>query len=342
MNAMMDMKPNSSLTALGKGGEWIDRYVNEVGRRLPANQRADVEREIRSLIEDEAAGRLEAQEQQGLGQLDAEATVLAVLRQFGAPQEMAAKYQAPRYLIGPAMFPIFQIVLGIVLAVTAFASLFGLAVAAGTGGVPSLGDSLGNLFNNILQAFGSVTLIFVALERLGVRASLKRAETWDPRSLPPVKDEQRVNVFETAVEIGFSAALLGLAVNYLNGVTGAVLMNGEWQPFPLFSQALLQYIPWLMVLWGADIVVNIALLARGRWEPATRIAALVLAGATAILFYQILVGPPIAAWAPLDPAFKVTAAIIFAVSLWEAAKQVWMLLKGGAWSASALRSQHVG
>ncbi len=32
--------------------EILDAYVAEVGRRLPEKQRADIEREIRSMIED--------------------------------------------------------------------------------------------------------------------------------------------------------------------------------------------------------------------------------------------------------------------------------------------------
>jgi hypothetical protein len=237
---------------------------------------------------------------------------------------------------------VFQIVLGIVLAVTFFANLLGLAVAVGRGGgEPAFADMMGDLFGGILQAFGSVTLVFVGLERLGVRASSKQTAVWDPRSLPPVKDEQRISTFEIAVEIGFTAALLGLTVNYLDSGAGAVFANGAWQPIPLFTPEFLQYVPWLLVLWGADILVNIVLLARGRWEPATRIAALVLAGFTAFLFYQLLVGPEIAAWPPLDPAFKVTAAIIFAVSLWEVAKQAWLLLRTSPWRIGLLPPQHV-
>ncbi len=340
MSANLAVKPNIVDKTTAMSTEWIDRYVNEVGRRLPPKQRADVQQEIRSLIEDEVAGRLEAAADEAGTQPSAETVVLAVLEQFGAPEEMAARYQAPRYLIGPAMFPVYQIVLGIVLAVTVFANLLMLAVAAGTGGVQPFIDMLADLFTGVLQAFGTVTLIFVGLERLGVSASRKKAVSWDPRSLPPVKDEQRINVFEKAVEIGFLAALLGLAANYLNrGAT--VFYGGEWQPIQLFSPEVLQYIPWLMVVWGADILVNIVLLVRGRWEPATRVASMVVDGANALIFYQLLVGGPIAAWPPLDPAFRITAAIIFAVSLWEVARQAWRLLRSGTLGEAALHSQHV-
>ena len=340
MSANLAVKPAMAGKTSATGTEWIDRYVNEVGRRLPPKQRADVQQEIRSLIEDEVAGRLEAAADERGTQPSAEATVLAVLEQFGAPEEMAARYQAPRYLIGPAMFPVYQIVLGIVLTVTVFANLLLLAVAAGTGGVQPFSDMLADLFAGVLQAFGTVTLIFVGLERLGVSASRKKAVSWDPRSLPPVKDEQRVSIFEKAVEIGFMAALLGLTANYLNR-GAAVFAGGEWQPIPLFSPEVLQYIPWLMVIWGADILVNIVLLARGRWEPATRVASMVVDGANALVFYQLLVGGPIAAWPPVDPAFRITAAIIFAVSVWEVARNAWRLLRSGTWGEAALHSQHV-
>jgi hypothetical protein len=341
MNKETTVNLDSSTATSQAAFEWIDRYVNEVGRRLPARQRADVEREIRSLIEDEVAGRLDAVEDEGRAQGAMEATVLAVLEQFGSPKEMAARYQAPRYLISPAMFPIFQLVLGIVLTVTIMANIFGVAVAASSGElVDPFIDMILGLFSSIIQALGTVTLIFVGLERLGVAADGK-PEAWNPRSLPPVKDAQRISIFEVVVDIGFTAAILMLAVNYLNRGTGPVFYNSEWQAIPIFTPELLQYLPWLIVLWGADILLNIVLLARGRWEPATRIATLLTAGAAAFIFYQILIGGPIAAWPPLEPAFKVTVAIIFAVSLWEVVRQGWQLLHSSAWTAGTLRSQHV-
>lgn len=321
-------------------GEWIDRYVNEVGRRLPPNQRTDVEREIRSLIEDELAGRLDALHAEGAASPDQEAAALAVLQQFGSPEEMAARYYAPRYLVGPGMFPIYRIVLGIVLAATLFANLLGLAVAAGTQTAAPLVDTLLNLFGSVIEAFGMVTLIFVALERFGVGVNVK-AEAWNPARLPPVKDPQRISIAEVVAEIAFTAVALVLTNVALNSGTGALYYDGEWQAIPLFSQEFLQYLPWLTALWSADILVNIVLLMRGRWEPATRVAALVVAAAAGLLFYRMLVGGPIAAWAPLEPAFKITVAIIFAVSLWEIGKHGWHLLRNSGLASDRLRSQHV-
>ena len=151
------------------------------------DQRADVEREIRSLIEDEVAGRLDSLEANGIALPETETTVLAVLEQFGSPEEMATRYHAPRYLIGPTMFPIFQIVLGIVLAVTLFTNLFGLAVAAGTHTAAPLNETLLDLLASIIQAIGMLTLISRrsnawawvsrASPKRGTRAACRRSRT---------------------------------------------------------------------------------------------------------------------------------------------------------------------
>ena len=341
MNAQTALNPNERKpNAAQAADEWIDRYVNEVGRRLPTNQRTDVEREIRSLIEDEVAGRLEGPEIKDAPRTDRETAALAVLQQFGSPEEMAARYYAPRYLIGPAMFPIYRIVLGIVLAATLFANLLGLAVAAGTQSAPPLADTMADLFGSIIQGFGMCTLIFMGLERFGVGIKSK-PEAWDPRKLPPVKDPQRISVVETAADIALTAVVLILANFYLNRGTGAVLINGEWQAIPLFSPEVLQYIPWLTAVWLADILVNIVLLVRGRWETGTRVATMITAAANGFVFYRMIVGGQIAAWPPLEPAFKVTAAIIFAVSLIEVGKQAWLLVRNSPRVGDTLRSQHV-
>ena len=266
--------------------------------------------------------------------------MLAVLEQFGSPEEMATRYHAPRYLIGPTMFPIFQIVLGIVLAVTLFTNLFGLAVAAGTHTAAPLNETLLDLFASIIQAIGMLTLIFAALERLGVGVESK-PKAWNPRSLPAVKDTQRVSLVETAVDIGFTTAAVVLANIYLNRGTGAIFYNGQWQAVPLFSQEVLQYIPWLTAVWIADILVNIVLLVRGHWQTTTRIATMATAAATGFIFYRMIVGGPMAAWAPVDPAFEISAAIIFAFSLLEVGKQAWQLLRNSTWGGGTLHSQHV-
>ena len=81
----------------------IERYVQEVGRRLPRKQRDDVARELRSSLEDSLENRTGVP----LEQADEE-QVVELLLEFGPPQEVAASYQTgPSYLVGPALYPSF-------------------------------------------------------------------------------------------------------------------------------------------------------------------------------------------------------------------------------------------
>lgn len=88
--------------------ELINRYVYQVGRRLPRKVRGDVEAELRSLLLDALEERVgtgpEAESQ------FSDAAQTAVLEEFGPPAKMAAKYQPkPRYIVGPKMYDIYLI-----------------------------------------------------------------------------------------------------------------------------------------------------------------------------------------------------------------------------------------
>jgi hypothetical protein len=103
----------------------IDTYVSEVGRRLPRKTRTDIEAEIRSILQD----MLDERSQKTGKPVDEEMT-LEVLKSYGDPEKVAATYQGERYLIGPRLYPIFMMVLRIVLLVTGILAAIGLGVAA--------------------------------------------------------------------------------------------------------------------------------------------------------------------------------------------------------------------
>src|SRR5512139_1826468 len=90
----------------------IDRYVIEVGKHLPRKNRQDIQRELRSTLEDMLADRSEAS-----GQPVDEAMTIALLKEYGSPEKVAASYTPTRYLVGPRLYPLFLMVTQIVVAV---------------------------------------------------------------------------------------------------------------------------------------------------------------------------------------------------------------------------------
>src|SRR5512134_2121021 len=101
----------------------IDQYIAEVGKHLPRRNRLDIEAEIRSTLEDMLEERKQAQ-----GAVD-DAAVIELLKEYGAPRKVAESYAGPRYLIGPRVYPIFELVTKIVVAVLIAVSLAGLGLS---------------------------------------------------------------------------------------------------------------------------------------------------------------------------------------------------------------------
>jgi hypothetical protein len=164
----------------------IERYVNEVGRKLPRKGRSDVKAELNSTLRDMADDRYKG--------AATEDDVVEMLKEFGSPDEVAASYRpAGQYLIGPELFPIFKLVTGaMLLAVT-----IGLTVALAISFIFAdretfeIGESLLNAISGYFQAwitgFTVVVIVFAILQRLGVKPDEEDEDEWDPQALPDVK-----------------------------------------------------------------------------------------------------------------------------------------------------------
>ena len=286
--------------------ELIERYVHEVGRRLPAKQRADVEAELRSLLTDaleaRASSRGEAKE------TISEEDQVAVLTEFGPPAKIAAQYAPPyRYLIGPRVFSVYLIVLAAVLGALTLAHLVSLVVALRG---PSFMGELGRLlvemgpsyFSSLIAGLGGVTLAFAILERvLPASESLELGEkVWDPRSLPAVEDRDRVKPAELIAGIAMLVILLVVLNLYPNNVamsfvhvSGAGDAADKWIATPLLAPGFFQaYLPFLNIAWVLAIVLNVILLYEGRWQFGTRIADVALSAYGVFIVYRMLIGPP--------------------------------------------------
>ena len=77
--------------------EVIETYIDDTVRLLPRRQRDDVATELRTLLNEELHAR--AQE---LGRSPDEALALSLVRGYGRPNEMAARYQPVWTIIDPA------------------------------------------------------------------------------------------------------------------------------------------------------------------------------------------------------------------------------------------------
>lgn len=186
--------------------ELLDRYLQAVRFWLPKAQQEDI---IAELSED-LHSQVEEQET-ALGRSLNETELEAILKKSGNPILVASRYRPATQSIGPALFPIYQFVLKVVLLwilVPVFLFMVG----------PSIVLSSSNHVLATLQVFGDwvyaeilaaaiITIVFAALER--TQARLKLVDKWDIRSLPPVpKQPQPTSRTQSVFELVF--AIIGL------------------------------------------------------------------------------------------------------------------------------------
>jgi hypothetical protein len=278
----------------------IDKYITEVGKNLPRRNRADIEAEIRSTLEDTLEERTH-----GTGPADEE-TVMQVLKEYGAPREVAAKYKTHPYLIGPRLFPIFEMVIRIVFLVVIGASLIGLTINLLQTGLTApeifsaIGKWLGGLFTGLIAAFGNIVLIFAIIERTKAAndAFEKEVRDWDPKELQQENDPDEVDKADHIATIIFSALALVVFNLYPDLLSIRYISGGVWVTIPILTPTFFSFLPWINLMALLQIVFSSFMLGQKYWRPMTRSLDIVLHLAGMVLAVVILRTPGITSITP--------------------------------------------
>lgn len=283
----------------------LDTYISEIGRRLSSKNRADIEAEIRSALQD----MLDERSKQAGKPVDDE-MVLETLKAYGSPDRVAASYQGERYLIGPRLYPTFEKVVFIVLPITVVLALVGLAFSL-TGQHTTANDvfelifmTIGNMIGAVITTIGIIAVIFAILERTvpEFKGEPEKKE-WDPRSLLKISPPDRVKPVELIVEIFFTGLAIVIFNFFPHLINIGYYSDGAWWvgiiststgqawETSLLSEAFFRYLPALNVVWGATIVLNVLLVQRGRWEVWSRWSTVGLKALTIGIAVAMLAGP---------------------------------------------------
>jgi hypothetical protein len=212
----------------------IDRYLHEVGRYLPRKNRADILAELRSHLIDTLEGRVQGDA--------SEDDIVAMLKEFGPPQKVAASYSPKgQYLIGPALYPLFRMIAGIVLIAVVGAQLVALGVSVWIGGQPVNGwETLAGVLTSIPAALGSLVIVFAILQWFDVRPELDD-EPWDPRSLPVIEEKETVSRGELVFSIVVGSVLLAILTFFPDKLGSFRMPGGEFFTNPVIGQ----YFGWI-------------------------------------------------------------------------------------------------
>ncbi len=240
--------------------EWVERYLHQVGHYLPEDKRAEVTESLREAIEGEIDGLADVHD----GRVS-EADQKTVLARFGHPLKVARDYHPLRYLVGPALYPVWwQTVKQVAVLVLGIQVVVALVAGAGTGWTVGAFDLLGLLLYGQFWALVIVTGVFVAIETSGEH--LRRFERWRPEQLPAhsVAPIRRGDVLTNL----FSEGVFLLWWN-------DVLVLSRWLPdslpaFPLQAGPAWDVWFWpLNLLFGVAFVLHLWVLFRGVWQRTT-------------------------------------------------------------------------
>lgn len=289
----------------------IDKYIAEVGKHLPRKQRADIEAEIRSTLEDMLEERKQGRTQ------DDEVLVMELLKEYGSPHEVAATYKTHPYLIGPRLFPIFERVIRIACVAVVGASLIGLGVGltktglTGPAFISSLGEWFTGLISGLITAFGNVVLVFAILERTQAADRFERDfKEWDPRELKSEPDPDQTDLPDHIFTIIFTVLGLVIFNLYPNLLAVGYSSDGTRVSLPILTDIFFRYLPWINIMGLLQIGFNSFMLGQREWKPLTRIFGAVMDIAGMVLAVIILRTPGI---------FGITSDALTALGLTEAA-----------------------
>ncbi|HWR62608.1 MAG TPA: hypothetical protein VN580_13395 [Clostridia bacterium] len=266
--------------------ELVNRYIYAVTKGLPQKQRGDIEKELKTLIEDMLEQHQENEPY--------EAKVEKILTELGDPAVLAENYrESKRYLIGPDNYDNYIMLLKIVLG----AVFLGISVAIGVGGIFSeqqsaagiFGDYIAALFSGLLQGFAWVTAVFAFAERRGINLTVyggTKGEAWSIAKLPEIPEKEAVispaeSVFTILVTVLFitilylSPQIFGVYV--ADNITGTMVI-------PIFDTAVIKgYRLMLAGILVFSIAKEVIKLVSGRWTlKAASVYSVLSIAATAI------------------------------------------------------------
>lgn len=273
----------------------VELYLDEIRRHLPPRNREDIVKEINSTLLDMIEDR-----NPNPSQPVDEETVKAVLKEFGAPRDVAVQYGAKTYLIGPHMFPTYVQVLKIVLIVIAALNILGFVVtilsksSLDAGLFDTIFQIVGGLMSSLFTGFGIVTLSFAAIEWTTPEEwNIKAGEEWEPEQLIKEEHTQKVNYAGLAFEITLTLVFIAVLNFFLDRIGIYYFDESGWVSTPILNQNFNRYVPWITAYALLDIGLNFYLLRTGVWDKFAIIGRLLINVIKMAVNIAIIVGPAI-------------------------------------------------
>lgn len=251
----------------------LQRYLLAVERRLPWTGRKDMIAEIKSNLMDTLEDHYPPEEVLSEDKLEEE------LRKLGSPASVASSYYTSDALIGPQHNIVFrlivQILVPVVVGAVTLAGIISFIVSGGKSPFWNLWELIGNAWQVAVSIIGTAAVILMILTRFfpqvnnedkALEILEEKRKDWRISDLPEiVKTQDKVAIWEPILSIVFGFIALGFWLFLFDDWGGLWWLTGEqWHMVPIFTQAFITFIPWIVVNTGLTILLNIILAIQGR------------------------------------------------------------------------------
>ena len=277
--------------------EVIDAFVHDVMRKVPAKDRNDIGLELRGLLADMLEDRAQRE-----GRAADDAMTLAMLRDFGTPAEVAARYRPQ----GVVIIPPEQSRSFALLSLAGIAMQWAMTLPRVFEGQPIadwwFGAGLGALWWPGFLAM--MALLVAALRHFGLYTP-----KWTPRTVDPDRVHRGLGI----------AGLVGIAVGtlFMTGLPWlAAAMPGPFPRIFAFDADFLPMRAWpALLLWAGTFAVHLAAVRHGRWTRTTRRIDRGITIAFVVLMSWWIASGPIFVAPMTDQGAKAALALVILMSL---------------------------
>ena len=309
----------------------IDKYIQEVTRRLPEKNRKDIALELQSTIEDMLPDQHSEEEIKG------------VLKELGNPAILANGYNdRPMYLIGPRYYEVYITIMKISLpiaAIISFVSLLAHQIITFNGSDAVLNIILNIITHGIvaiietcLHTFFWITLVFFVAERVDSSKDTEplnfKFKKWSPEDLldTPILLNKRISDGEIVFSL-FWTALWATCYFYADRLFGVYEKGEHGLIFvtPALNQdVLISYWPLIVVVIVLEVGLAIYKLVERKWTKKMALFNTVLQIVVTAIFIFILINPNLfeldfKIWAGFNEYIVKTVAIVIFITgaLWN-------------------------
>ena len=221
--------------------DYLERYLLQIGRHLNKKDRQDTINELRDLL-------MENYDNYDDPSLSDEEKMIEVIKAFGAPIEVASKYNTHEPLISKEFTPLFYMIMKIISITLPGALLLAntieyFASNESTSIMNFLLDTayfIPDFFQAVVMALAFFLLTFIILSRYVEPKFEFTEEMFDPKTLPPIpEDVMKAPMWESVV--GILGAVLFLYL--FNLQPGLIAIYFEGTRVPLLNESFEQILP---------------------------------------------------------------------------------------------------